>query len=343
MMSQHQKLRFMVGSLTALLVFVLIPFISPVAYAQTGGIEIQISPQFPEPNETLAVSATAYSLDLNRASISWYINGELTTQGIGATHTKMELGPAGTATTIEIVAQGMTGTPVRASRTIRPAYVGIAWEADTYTPPLYQSKALLSPGAMLRLVAMPALVDESGETIPADQLVYVWKREGRVVPEISGYGKQAVSIINDTYLRPLEVIVEVSNRSDTVRARDRIIIPIASTAVRWYEDHPLLGIKYMDAVSDSFIMDHETTLIAEPFHYSVSARSDDALEYVWQVNHENSGFTAANITLRPQGSQPGKAELSVTTRHLSQLLQSNRTSHLIQFIPTPIADEQSVF
>lgn len=33
--------------------------------------------------------------------------------------------------------------------------VGLVWETDTYTPPLYRGKALYTPGAEIRLVALP--------------------------------------------------------------------------------------------------------------------------------------------------------------------------------------------
>lgn len=330
----------------ALVAFVTACIAPQSAGAQTSfglGVQIELLPAHPQPFSAVSATAVSHSLDLNRANISWYLDGTVITQGIGAVRTNFTLGGAGTATTLKVVAQGENGQTESKQVTIRPAYVGIAWESDGYVPPMYAGKSLVAPGSRVTLIAMPFLTRQNGTVISPEELVYVWKRGGREIPGASGFGKRTLSISNDTYLRPLDILVEVSSRQGDIRGVGRVIIPIASTAIYWYEDHPLLGMRYMNAVNNSFVIDHETTLVAEPFYYSVGSRNDAPLEYSWNVNRENAGFATAFITLRPQGSQAGKAEISLTARHLSQLLQSNRLTRTLTFTPDTSVPEPASF
>src|SRR5581483_7862352 len=101
-----------------------------------------INPQNPAPNQPVTISLEAFGTDLNRADISWMVNGAVQKNGIGATSFNFTAGKAGSLYVIDIIILPVNGTKVTKEVTISPASVDIAWEASSYAPPFYEGKRL---------------------------------------------------------------------------------------------------------------------------------------------------------------------------------------------------------
>ena len=97
--------RFILYVLIAVLGFILV---TPVAFAQIGTTPgqniIEIKPDPPKPFTDITLTLRAYSFDPSRASISWYVNGKLFSEGVGLRSISIKTGPAGNSLTVQAVA-----------------------------------------------------------------------------------------------------------------------------------------------------------------------------------------------------------------------------------------------
>lgn len=293
-------------------------------------MDISGKPEIPGPNTSVLLTLKSYSLSLDTARVTWRVNGEVVKSARGALQLQLTTGGLGSVTTVEATADAAAGT-LSASLVLRPQYVGIAWEAQTYTPVLYRGKALHTPGSKIRATALPVLVGGSGVALPADDLQYTWTLNKHPQPQLSGYGRQSVLLENSKVLQPLNVAVEVRSRDNTLVARNEITIPIVQPEVLLYEKNPLLGVRYAHALGTSYALPPgEATVVAEPFYLSSPTRDDSTLTFDWRIG--NNPIDARGIvTLRPEGTGEGSVPLSLVLRNTTEPLQSARTTVQVLF------------
>ena len=283
---------------------------------------IDVKPSPPTPFTDVTLTLKAYSFDPTRASISWYINGKPAGSGVGLRSISTKTGAAGSAMTVQAVAQPQNGITSVTTTVLRPAYVALAWEAQTYTPFFYRGKAMASPGAAITYVAMPFFADEKGKPIDPSKLVYTWKRRYVNEPNASGVGKRTYTVSED--LRNAPISVEVATFDKTIKAEATALVVRVQPIPEIYSLHPLLGIRYERALSGSYTLDsQESSLIVEPYFFSIPTRNAGNIAYSWSINGTISSENSA-IILRTSGDGGGQAGITLLVRHLSEVLQSAR-------------------
>src|SRR3989344_6989325 len=60
-----------------------------------GNITLTVTPEFPRANEEVVVSARGFSVDLDRAEVSWVLNGTLEKRAVGGTAFSFRAGALG--------------------------------------------------------------------------------------------------------------------------------------------------------------------------------------------------------------------------------------------------------
>ena len=78
-------------SLTLTFLLTTVLFVAQMALAQTfqslggetGGVTIRTTPTNLGPNQFATAILESYSTDINRANISWFLNGKLEKEGVG--------------------------------------------------------------------------------------------------------------------------------------------------------------------------------------------------------------------------------------------------------------------
>src|SRR5690606_11304016 len=68
-------------------------FINPNTGLPTGveeQITIQQIPRIPSPGETVSITLSGYSTNLNKATITWTLNGNILNSGVGATQIQFQ-------------------------------------------------------------------------------------------------------------------------------------------------------------------------------------------------------------------------------------------------------------
>ncbi len=333
MRKRYSKQFGMLGT-TAMAALLVLAYTAPIVNAQNPpslvNMEVTAKPAIPKPFDQVELTVKSYNVSLATALITWKVDGQVVRSSRGAQSHTITAGPIGSATAVEIVAEN-EGRTVTTSYILRPQYVGIAWEAQTYTPILYRGKALHAPSSSIRVTALPVLVNRSGIELSEDDLQYTWSIHRSVQPQLSGYGKQSVVVENSRILQPLDIAVEVRSRDNTLVAANNVRIPVSQPQILLYEQNPVLGVRYARALGNEYaISAREATLVAEPYHLSTPVRDDASLVFDWRVGAQRIEARGL-ITLRPEGVGAGRVPLSLVMQSRNEPLQSARTTVQVLF------------
>ncbi len=297
-------------------------------------LTLTLFPENPRPNETVTARIQSFSIDLDAALITWTVNGKEVSSGVGQKSVSVDSGRLGSLSRID-VSVTTPNASVSESIVIRPADVSLVWEADTYVPPFYRGKALHSYNGSFRVTAVPEFVGDNGRAIDPKDLIYTWKKNGAVVGEASGYGKNQFVSTQTSYLREGEdITVEVSSPRESIVASRSVTIQPVVPKIVFYEKSGLYGARYQTAVGNRFsLTNDEVTFVAEPFFFSVTGKNDPVLLSTWKLNgRELVDFSGdMEITLRRDNNTAGRSEIRLVLQSTSRVLQGASGLTLITF------------
>jgi hypothetical protein len=265
-------------------------FIAVPAFAQFSipgadtELSFSLSPRFPAAGQTVHISLQSFLYDLDASSIVWSEDGTVIQQGDGLRSITVQAGPLGSARTIEARITGASGS-ASARVTIAPASLDLLWEAASYTPPFYKGRALPSAGGGVRIAAIPHLVRANGTAVPPADIVFTWRKDGQLLDEASGRGKASAAVDGPTLFGSEAITVNAASADGTLQAEAILRLSDTKPQIALYEDHPLFGMRFGQALgSSSFIPDNEMTFAAIPYFAPVQNTADRGLEYSWTVN-----------------------------------------------------------
>lgn len=319
--------RIYISLLFILPFFFSIPFGVHPAFAQNnngGFTQIEVSSRNPEPNETVSVEASSFSEDLDQATISWFVNGQLRARGTGEKTFTFTLGASGSVSNITMVAVLPDGKQIRRSTTLRPASVVLLFEANTYTPPFYKGKALPTPQGTVTVTAVPSLVAANGARLNPANLIYTWSHNGQVLGGKSGVGKRTLTLEVPLTTRNSRVTVSVSSPNRAQTAEKGIQIPRRAPQLRLYEKHPVEGVRYNQELSGEIdLARDEFTIRAEPYFFSRESFFGNNLVFNWEINGQ-SASTQENqqeLVVRSETEEAGNARLTLSVYDAAHYVQ----------------------
>lgn len=323
--------RFTKGILSSLFAIALISacFVAPRVEAQTvpgisEPVTFTVIPEYPKPNQTVFISAQSYSTDLNKAIFTWSVNGKTYAQGIGLKEINFKLGKSGSATPVSVEVSTPDFGIIKNSLVFRPAEVSLLWQSDTYVPPFYEGKALHSFNGTFKITAIPEFFDVSGKRISPKDLIYTWKKNGRVDANSSGFGKDSFITSQTSYLREgEEVSVEVSSPKESLAGSASMTVTPSLPEVVFYENSPLYGLVYEKSLRGSVdLTSEEITLRAEPFYVSSTNPLDGSLSFDWKMNGGAiSAFQNRSDLVLRKGVSAGSSNVGLVVQHRTKLLQ----------------------
>ena len=309
------------------LLFICASLGSTPAHAQfgtLGGGSIAVKPQYPLAGDVVSLTFKTNTVDMSVSQVTWRINGEVVAQGYGQRTHSFVAGVPGESFAIEVTAVPPKGAVVRASEIIRISDLSFAWEARTYTPPLFQGKSLLTRGAEATVVVFPTVYDNAGKLYDPSVLSYEWMLDGNNVLDVSGRGKSSAVLKTQQLFDKFGITVTVKDPLGTVRIKKYFALPITEPRIIFYEDNPMLGILYNRALKDSgSLAGEELKIVAEPYYASAQSRLDPLLEYKWNIGKDTMN-TPGSLVLRTEGSGVGVANLSlsvVNSNFIAQRMQ----------------------
>ncbi len=288
-------------------------------------VDLSLSPETPGANQYVTATADSYGTDLNAASFSWYINGKLIKSGKGLKTFSFTTGATNTSTVLGLNITTQEGERVTKTITLKPSEVDLIWQSYGYVPPFYKGKTLFSHQDMIQFIAIPHIIGTNGVEIPAGNLIYKWTRNGTILGDFSGYGKNTYTMISSVISRPLLIDVEVTSpTTDDMAQASTVATPIEPSVV-FYEKNPLYGIQFQKALTGSVAMSDakEINVLAEPFYFGVNYLSDPSLSYKWNINNSqiDSDTTKTNRIFRPVGGTAGTSYISLSIENANKMLQ----------------------
>jgi len=313
------------------LILTLFPFTSTFSQTETADsllLTIALIPENPQPQQRVVARVTTLDGNINRANLSWTLNGQPLEAGIGKTQVAFITPPAG-STAVLTVSGNLDGLTGSASYTVIPGQVDLFWEAvDSYTPPFYKGKAIPSAMATIRVAAVPS-------SLAPRTISYQWERNDEVLQSASGAGKNSI-IIKNTELIVTENI-KVSIDSSQFQGENRIQITPRSPSIVLYPKSEGY-IDYSKGSNETFsLTSGGVTLRIEPYFFSMgSSVLGEWLRFAYKFNNES--YIPEGRVNEIEISSPesgGTSALSIEIESIREALQNAQRKITIFFNPTP--------
>lgn len=305
-----------------------IPLAAAAAY--DGTLQLSMSPQYPQPGDAVALTATDYSGNPDAMTYLWSIDGSTVLRGVGAKTLTTTAGPAGSATKVSVTVAANGIAMASGTATIRPGDVDLVWEGDTSVPPFYTGRPLPNGQSPVSVLAIPH-IGAPGSEVPGDSLVYRWQVNGTPVSGASGYGKSFAILAPPVFAEPFTVSVRIETVDGTEGAYGTVTIAPRAPAAMVYEDAPLLGVRFEKAVTESFLMKQdEASFAAFPLFASAPA----SLSYQWTL--DGSPFSVdptqpGDVTFRKQGGGSGAHPVMFSYSNPKAFLENATASFTLTF------------
>lgn len=285
-------------------------------------ISVDLIPAVPGPNQNVKVTLSSYATNLNKATITWSLNGKQSVSGIGKTTFSFTTGDIGTTTTVDVALILQENSRVDKRITIQPSQVDLIWEAtDSYVPAFYKGKAMPAQESKVLVVALP--IDKDGSINPNTQ-VYNWKKNFVVDQANSGYGKYTF-VVKNSYLDQTDTVSVATSSQSGTGSVGSITLNYFKPQIKLYEDNPALGLRLNKLLNAGFTMPSgEMTVSAQPFYFSEykNGITEKNMQYKWTINGSNINPPAEpNIITLKGSTQSGAATIVVGITNANTLFQ----------------------
>lgn len=314
-----------------ILLFVSIFGFFGVANAQFGTLPetevgIDMVPQNPGPGEVVYVSATSYGTDLNSANFTWKTNNKTQKFGVGEKSFSFTTGDITTTTVLDIIIETRDGETIKKTFRIRPASIDLIWESDGFVPPFYEGKSLFSHQNKITVVALPHIISSGGLEIGAKNLIYIWKKNGSVIEDASGFGKDTYSFVSPLISRPSKIEVEVSTVDDSRKGYSSITLNPSEPQVLFYKKDPINGIELQKSLQNTveLFTSKEVAIVGVPLFFGTNTPDNGELSFRWFINGSLVKDTPNQSTqvFRSIEGTSGTARIGLSIENNTKILQS---------------------
>lgn len=311
------------------LVFSFLFSLSTVAGAQVtnsiGGLELTPSTSSPVPGQTVTIVARSYTIDIDSAKVTWYMNGKILKSGTGLTSIEIPAPALGKKVSIEVTASNSDGIVVRSSVTIGSGSVDLIFETDGYVPPFFKGKTGLVYQNSLTIIAVPHLANSAGVEYDPATLVYQWKKGDQSLEGQSGYGKRSIKLAGEIVPRPFDISVTVWTKDNNSSASAYASVEASGPEILFYVDDPQYGTLYNRAIGSSLRIgkNKETSVLGVPFGFNKPRVGTGDLDWSWGLNNASraSVTNKESVTLRAPDESAGSSNISVNIRNTDKILQ----------------------
>jgi hypothetical protein len=305
---------------TALSVF--FGFAPRATNAQVTGADpltLDVSPQYPAPYQSATITPSSSVFDMAASTIVVTVNGKSLYKGTGGSGISVPLGGPGSVTDVVVTISG-DGQPAASKELVfHPESVALVVEPVSGTHPFYEGSGLVTSEGRVRIVAIPDVRTSPSHALDPASLIYTWYLGDQELESDSGTGKSVLDANAPQQYRDATVSVTVSSPDGNEIAQSQTTISPVSPLVRLYENDPLLGPLYDNALGNSVTMpDAEDTYRGVPYYFS------ETPVVSWGVNGVPSG-TANDITVRSSGNGQGSAVLTFSATESDTSQSANST------------------
>ncbi len=203
--------------------------------------------------------------------------------------------------------------------------IDIIWQGETYTPPFYKGLPIWSYQSRVTLLATP-----QGLGNPS-ALNYRWTRDGTVLGSLSGLGKNSYTFSDNVLSRTKSIKVEIVSSEEEILAESSVYITPRQPSIQIYENSPLYGYMFHQAVEDSYsLKEGEVSFTAFPLFFSTNTLSSPTLNYKW-LSNAGTSESGPSVTYRAPEGVVGRASVSTNITSTSKILETADSKFLVQF------------
>ena len=303
--------------------------------AQTSAITINASTPNPQEGDNVTLTVSSYSVDLDSAKITWYVDGTIKENDIGAKSLVVQAKNGDQATEIKVVVETSDGTTFQSSTEVRASDVDLIIEPTSYVPPFYKGNAIFASQGTAKIIAIPDVLI-NGSKASSKNLIFRWSVDDTYMADDSGMGKDSITVNGSVPIRDIDVDVEVLDSSGNTLATNSTVVTTSDPAILFYEDSPIYGILYNEAITNNYYLGtkEEVNIIAEPFFFNLNSDSGNDSTYQWTANGSavSSGDKPNELLMKQeQTNLVGSASVSLTVNNISKIFQYATAGFNISF------------
>ena len=297
-------------------------------------VNLSITPVNPSPGQQVKVTIKSLSLDLDRASITWYVDGVEKKTEVGLKDYFVTAGTAGKNMTIGASLKN-EGVIIKKEISFFPAGVDLIFEAVSYTPPFYKGKNLNPKQGTVVVVAFPEIFNQNGKKLTTNEIVFTWEKDGVIQGNYSGLGKNYFVFTGTIPVRDVRVSVTATSIDKKITADNSINITNTSPKIIFYEENPVYGIMFNKAIKNSVRMiADEFKVKAFPYFMSVGYTQSPDLNYKWSIDGKNTlGLETDKSAMLFRQDKPGSgiANIGLKIENSNRIFQFTENRFNINF------------
>lgn len=320
------------GSILGITWLVGVFFAPGMAFAAVDLFTFHTVPETPAPDQAVTVSLQSYAVDLNAAKITWYVDKEVVRDGVAEKSIKTRTKGFGDPTVINVVVSTIDGGRFDKQFLLKPIEVDLLWEADTFVPPFYKGKALPTYKSQVKLSAIPRFNASSSNP---SMYAYTWTaNQIQGLKGSSGGGSVTLPMKYSGTAIPVTVRINNPGVNGETGSASLNIVAVDPQLV-FYEDAPLLGIRFDHALSESITTNGTSFRIhAVPYFFSNDDMENGDLSYSWQKDSER--FSGAeldpnSLLLGKVGKSAQGSTVALTVQNRKRILQQAAVNVVVNF------------
>ncbi|MFZ2769648.1 MAG: hypothetical protein WAZ50_00795 [Minisyncoccia bacterium] len=323
-----------VFSLISPLVFVYAQSANPIQELLSSGVTLVAFPNIPGPNTPVNISIQSTTIDLETANIDWIVNKQNYKSGVGLKEIDVTTGPSGVKTTVQVNVSSQSGY-VQKTIEFTSSDIDLLWMGRGYVPPFYKGKTLWGAQTLITFTAIPHVLNSNGQELNPNSLIYKWIKDGFILGNVSGVGKNSLSLSDSILSIPIKIEVQVLTDGDTVVADKEVTFTPQKQDLLIYENSPLYGVLFNKYVEGTYSTEaKEISFSAFPLFFGTIKRDSQNIIYNWQPNSVRSG-ALSNITYRAPEDTSVSSNVSLEVRSSSMVLQNVSRNFRLQFNNSP--------
>lgn len=206
--------------------------------------------------------------------------------------------------------------------------VDILWQGEAYVSPFYKGKTLWSSQSKITFLAIP----RGTGTGNSASLNYKWTKNGTVLGNISGVGKNTLTFTDSILSKPQTIEIDVLSGQNIVLASASVTLAPILPMLAIYENNPLYGFMFHRETSGTHeLQNREVTFTAFPLFFSALNRTDNRINYEWRTNIGGGAETGNSVTYRTPDNTTGSSQIEARASNEDKILQSSGKNFLIRF------------
>jgi hypothetical protein len=285
------------------------------AQMKSDDISVITNPKQPGPNETVYASLSSFAVDLNKTLISWSLNGQVVSQGVGQKNFSFKTGASGTQTSVGIKIDATDGSSANKQLILNPTTIDLVWEAiDSYTPPFYKGRTLVSQESAVKVVALLDSTKSAGAS-------YIWKLDGKASEMFSGYGKNSFVFKKSFLDKKNKIEVSASSLINENIGSSSVEINNTNPKILFYKKNPYTGTDWSKALTSPLTIDQNgETIVFEPYFISPKNLYSPDLNIKWELSGSqiSTPNTKNELSIKPEKSN-GSSVVKVTVENIKSM------------------------